>query len=205
VVYWPPGSAFFQTSRDDVRQAVGLILRHLLRSGRAVLFPVFKGTYDRRPTVPDPDLGVKQVYDLVRSLDYLESRSDIDRNGIGYMGLSWGATMGPYLARVGAGRIRVMILVAGGLPTIPLPPHRDAVNFAPRVKIPVLMINGRYDNANPIETEVEPLYRLFGAPEKDKKLLLYDSGHVPQPTLLWIKEALDWLDRYLGPVGGGSA
>ena len=34
----------------------------------------------------------------------------------------------------------------------------------------------------------------------DKKLVLYDSGHVPYPTLLWIKEALDWLDRYLGPV-----
>jgi hypothetical protein len=67
------------------------------------------------------------------------------------------------------------------------------------------MINGRYDFGAPVETSIEPLFRLFGAPEADKKLLLYDSGHVPQPTLLWIKEALDWLDRYLGPVSGRAA
>jgi hypothetical protein len=67
------------------------------------------------------------------------------------------------------------------------------------------MINGRYDFGAPVETSIEPLFRLFGAAEADKKLLLYDSGHAPQPTLLWIKEALDWLDRYLGPVGGAAA
>ena len=67
------------------------------------------------------------------------------------------------------------------------------------------MINGRYDAGVPLETAIEPMFGLFGAPEADKKLLLYDSGHVPQPTLLWIKEALDWLDRYLGPVRGAAA
>jgi hypothetical protein len=67
------------------------------------------------------------------------------------------------------------------------------------------MINGRFDTTYPVETTIEPLFRLFGAPEADKKLLLYDSGHVAQPALLWIKEALDWFDRYLGPVGGGAA
>jgi eukaryotic-like serine/threonine-protein kinase len=109
--------------------------------------------------------------------------------------------MGAYLARPGFERLKALILVAGGLSSVPLPPHRDAVNFAPRVRIPVLMINGRYDNQYPVETAIEPLFRLFGAPEADKKLLLLDSGHAPQPALLWIKEALDWLDRYLGPVG----
>jgi pimeloyl-ACP methyl ester carboxylesterase len=108
--------------------------------------------------------------------------------------------MGSYLAQPGFGRLKTLILVAGGLHP-GLPPHLDAVNYAPRVKTPVLMINGRYDSIYPVETSSEPLFRLFGAPESDKKLLLYDSGHTPQPTLLWIKEALDWLDRYLGPVG----
>ena len=204
VVYWPPGSAMAQPSRDDLRQAISMMLRHLLRGGRAVLFPVFKGTYDRRPAGPDPDLGLKQVQDLARSLDYLESRADIDADRIGYVGLSWGGTMGAYLARPGLDRIRTLVLVAGSLPVNPLPPHRDAVNFAPRVRMPVLMINGRYDNGAPVETAIEPLFRLFGAPEKDRKLLLYDSGHLPQPALLWIKEALDWLDRYLGPVRGSA-
>ena len=52
---------------------------------------------------------------------------------------------------------------------------------------------------------MKPLLHLLGAPEPDKKLVLIDSGHTPQPALLWIKEALDWLDRYLGPVGKPAA
>ncbi len=67
------------------------------------------------------------------------------------------------------------------------------------------MINGRYDVAFPLETAIEPLFHLFGAPKADKKLVLYDTGHLPLPTLIWIKEALDWLDHYLGPVGGHTA
>jgi dipeptidyl aminopeptidase/acylaminoacyl peptidase len=100
--------------------------------------------------------------------------------------------------------LEALVLVAGSLPLTPPPPHRDPVNFAPRVKIPVLMINGRYDSQYPVETSIEPIFRLFGAPEADKKLVLYDTGHVP-PTLMWIKEALDWLDRYLGPAGGAAS
>ena len=205
VVYWPSGSANLQPSRDDLRQAVNLYLHHVLRSGRAVLYPVFKGTYDRRPAAPDPDVATKQTSDLNRSLDYLESRADIDADRIAYAGLSWGANMGAYLVRPGFERLEALILVAGGLPSVPLPPHSDAVNFAPRVRMPVLMINGRYDATFPVETSIEPLFRLFGAPEADKKLLLYDSGHVPQPGVLWLKEALDWLDRYLGPVDEPAA
>jgi pimeloyl-ACP methyl ester carboxylesterase len=200
VLFEPPGSAAAQPSRDDLRQQVNLYLRHLLRSGRAVLYPVLKGNYDRRPAVPDPDVGAKRAYDLNRSLDYLESRADIDGDRIAFAAVS--SVTGAYLARPGFERLKALVLVAVGLPAIPLPPHRDAVNYAPRVRIPVLMINGRYDAVLPVETAIEPLFRLFGAPATDKKLVLYDSGHVPQPTLLWIKEALDWLDRYLGPVRG---
>jgi dienelactone hydrolase len=200
VIYDPPGSSNLQPSRDDLRQAISLYMRHILRSGRAVLYPVLKGTYDRRPAVPDPSLGAKRVYDLNRSLEYLESRADIDADRIAYAGVS--SITGAYFVRPGFERLKALILVAGGLSSGAPPPHLDTVNYAPRVRIPVLMINGRYDYGLPVETSIEPLFRLFGAPEADKKLLLYDSGHVPQPALLWIKEALDWLDRYLGPVSG---
>jgi dienelactone hydrolase len=206
VIYAPPGSAFAQPSRDDLRQATDLWMRHVLRSGRAMLYPVLKGTYDRRPAAPDPDQGRKQINDIRRSLEYLESRPDIDAQRIGYVGFSFGGALGRFLAGPGFERLEALILVASGIPLgTPPPPHRDGVNFAPRVRTPVLMINGRYDSTYPVETSIEPLFRLFGAPEADKKLLLYDSGHVPQPALLWIKEALDWLDRYLGPVDGAAS
>ena len=35
--------------------------------------------------------------DLGRSIDYLETRPDLDPQKIGYYGLSWGAAMGPIL------------------------------------------------------------------------------------------------------------
>jgi len=38
-----------------------------------------------------------------------------------------------------------------------------------------------------------------GTPSHHKKLLLYETDHIP-PRDEFIKETLDWLDRYLGPV-----
>jgi eukaryotic-like serine/threonine-protein kinase len=73
------------------------------------------------------------------------------------------------------------------------------MNFAPRVKIPVLMINGRYDFVFPLETCQEPLLRALGSAPQDKRQALFDTGHAP-PLLPMMKETLDWLDHYLGPV-----
>jgi hypothetical protein len=43
------------------------------------------------------------------------------------------------------------------------------------------------------------MYDLLGAPEKGKKLCLYDTDHfIPEKEM--IKEVLNWLDKYLGPV-----
>jgi hypothetical protein len=40
---------------------------------------------------------------------------------------------------------------------------------------------------------------LLGSPKDQKKHLLYETGHnIPRNEL--IKESLDWLDLYLGPV-----
>ena len=76
-------------------------------------------------------------------------------------------------------------------------PEVDPFNFAPRVKTPVILLNGRDDFTFPIETSQQPLYRLLGTPEADKAHKLYDGGHV-FPFSRMIKDSLDWLDRYLG-------
>jgi hypothetical protein len=44
------------------------------------------------------------------------------------------------------------------------------------------------------------MYDRLGLPERDKRLVIIDAGHIP-PRLPVIKETLDWLDRSLGPVG----
>lgn len=61
------------------------------------------------------------------------------------------------------------------------------------------MLNGRFDFIFPAGSSQEPMFRLFWTPAEHKHRVLYDTGHdIPRNELL--KEALDWLDRYLGPV-----
>ena len=75
----------------------------------------------------------------------------------------------------------------------------DRLNFGSRVKVPVLMLNGRFDFNCPVDTSQEPMFRLLGTPEEHKRRVVYETGHnIPRNEL--IKETLDWLDRYLGPV-----
>ena len=95
-------------------------------------------------------------------------------------------------------RLRTLVLVAAGLDES-APEEVDAFNYAPRVRMPVLMINGRYDFSHPFDTSQQPLFRTLGTPAANKRRVVLDSGHVP-PWPDVVRETLDWLDRYLGPV-----
>ena len=61
------------------------------------------------------------------------------------------------------------------------------------------MLNGKFDVTFPLETDINPYFKLFGTPDKDKSLILYETDHyVPGNEM--IKETLNWLDKYFGPV-----
>ena len=60
------------------------------------------------------------------------------------MGFSMGATHGALLTSLER-RIKLAVLLDGGFWPGPRPSEVDDINFAPRVKVPVLMINGRLD------------------------------------------------------------
>jgi eukaryotic-like serine/threonine-protein kinase len=50
-----------------------------------------------------------------------------------------------------------------------------------------------------VDTTQIPTFELLGAPESQKRRVVYDTGHnIPRPDL--ICESLDWLDKYLGAV-----
>jgi len=180
----------------------------IIKSGRAVLFPVYKGTFERGG-------GPKPIYwpntsstyrdnvifwskDLSRSIDYLETRQDINPNKLAYEGYSWGAAMGGLLPAVET-RFKALVLVAPGFYLQERLPEVDQVNFAPHVKAPVLMLNGRFDFIWPPSISQEPMFHLLGTPTEHKRRVVYDTGHdIPRTEM--IKESLNWLDRYLGPV-----
>lgn len=176
----------------------------ILRSGRAVVIPAFSGTLERGPTpfVLPPsqqrDRALKFSVDLGRTLDYLEARADIDVTRLALYGVSAGASNSIRMAAVEP-RIKTLVLSSGGVMGND-PPEVNSWNFAPRVHVPVLMLNGRDDFLFPLETNQKPLFRALGSKGSDKKHVLYDGGHrlVTRPDL--IGAMLDWFDKYLGAV-----
>jgi dienelactone hydrolase len=201
VVYFPHAGAQSFHTVEDTQLA---LIDFLVRSGRVLMFPIYKDTYERLTSPPHPgtvaerDETIQQVKDLRRSVDYLETRPDIDTQRLAYYGVSWGATQGAIMTALEK-RFKAAVFAAGGCNNAKVLPEADPMNFAPRVKLPVLMINGRYDFMTPVDTCQEPLFHALGTPSQDKQHVLFDTGHSP-PQLPVMKESLDWLDHYLGPV-----
>ncbi len=79
----------------------------------------------------------------------------------------------------------------------------DPFNFIPRIKVPTLMLNGKYDSFFPIETAQKPFFENLGTATADKKHIITESNHfvLAYQANLAIRETLDWFDQYLGPVG----
>jgi cephalosporin-C deacetylase-like acetyl esterase len=117
---------------------------------------------------------------------------------LGYYGISLGGTLGPVLLALDP-RLKAGVLISGGLYQERAAPEIDILNFAPHVRAPVLMLGGRYDFVTPPATLQQPMFQLLGSGESNKRFVQFNSGHVP-PLGVRIRETINWLDRYLGPV-----
>jgi eukaryotic-like serine/threonine-protein kinase len=211
VIYFPGGASITQRSSSDIENyyEFPMFLSFLVKNGRAVLYPVYKGTFERGNDAMTALLSgdgnshqftalfVSEVKDLRRCLDYLETRPDIDARKIAYYGMSWGGGYGAIIPAV-EDRFKASVLVAGALGGGGRAEVRD-LNYVRRVRTPTLMLNGKYDTIQPLESRIKPMFDLLGAPAEHKVLKLYETDHIP-PRNEYIKETLAWLDRYLGPV-----
>ncbi len=207
----PPYQAVFYFSGNDMflartpEEVSSRLMEYIVKSGRAVVLPAYAGTLERGPTpVPTPpgrarDLAIQQIKDVARTIDYLETRHDIDTSKLAYCGLSYGAGEGVRVLGLEQ-RFKAAVLVSGGSRQA-RSPEADSWNYAPRVKVPVLMLNGHDDSISPVETSQNPMFKALGTPEKDKRHMIFPGGHVDfRERNEVIKEALDWLDHYLGLV-----
>ncbi len=179
---------------------------YIIQSGRALLYPIYEGTYERvgHRVAPgahgDLDLTIQESKEVRRSVDYLETRADIDKSKIAYLGVSQGSAYGVIFAALEP-RFQTVIFLDGGFFLNDTLPPRDQVNFAPRIKKPVLMVNGRYDFTFSLERAQLPLFRMLGTPEADKRHVVFDTPHdISQNKAGLSKEVLAWLDKYLGRV-----
>ncbi len=183
----------------------------IIRSGRAVIVPFYKGTYERRferdiyppGSIMSRNLYIQTSQDLRRTLDYLQTRDDIDVDKLAFVGLSWGGEMGPLMIAA-EDRFETGILLLGGICACARHPAADPANFAPHVKVPMLMVNSTGDSIFPYETAQRPLFDLLGTPESEKKHVLFPGGHgIPwEYREQYHAEIVAWLDKYLGPVQG---
>ena len=137
------------------------------------MWPEYKSTFGRqddlKSDVPDMSVEYKDhvnmwVKDVMRTVDYLETRDDIAADRLAYYGLSWGGSLGPIVTAVEP-RFKASVLVVAGLNFTRALPEAEVLNFVTRVRTPTLIINGRYDNFFPVETSQKPLYQLLGVPE----------------------------------------
>jgi eukaryotic-like serine/threonine-protein kinase len=205
VVVFPGSNAIYEAGLDALDTE---LLGFLVRGGRVLAYPEYKGMYSRRDqpgynvprgSVAYRDLILAQGKDLQRAIDYLETRPDVDTSRIGFIGISLGGVMGGLVLGI-EDRLSAAVLYVAGLVFQRARPEADPINFLPRVGVPVLMLNGRYDDGFPYETSQRPMFEMLGTPREHKRLILFEDGHY-LPRAQMISETLGWYDRYLGPVG----
>jgi hypothetical protein len=197
----------FPASSDSIEPGFAAApIDYIVKSGRVLVQPIFQGTYERfkapidfADEVRTTREWIERRWDLGRTIDYLETRSDFDATHTGYFGTSFGASYALPLVATEP-RIKAAVLLSGGFGPDPVPPIVDSINYVSRIRIPVLMVNGRFDYAFAVETQQRPMFRLLGSPAADKKHVLLDYGHGSPPRAEVLRESLGWLDKYLGPV-----
>ena len=205
VVWFPGNDAFFFEAEGPLASAH--LYDFLPEEGRALIYPVYRGTYQRASQAGIPS-GPNQMRDSIafwskdlgRTLDYLEQREDVDADRTAYYGFSSGAVYGPILTAVDQ-RFAASILLGGGMADF-LPPDLALSAFAPRATVPTLMINGLDDFIMPFATAQQPMFDLLGAAEEDKRHARLPGGHIPSDRQRLIDEVVGWLDRSMGPVIG---
>jgi dienelactone hydrolase len=209
VIYGHSANALYQENSDNLEDffEYKAFLEFIVENGRAVVFPIIKGTYGQRPDTPtNPPAGshqktthlTRKIKDYRRCLDFLETRDDFNKETIAFYGMSWGPRLGTFLSAVDS-RIKVNIFYAGGIEIYEeTRPEVNMIYFLTQVKIPTLMINGKYDAIFPVGN-ITAMFKLLGTPDNDKNLVLFDSDHLA-PVEGVMSETLAWLDLHFGQV-----
>ncbi len=205
IVYVPSSGAF---AADPVPAEVAWLLGPHIKAGRAVFAVTMKGMIGRdwgpghaRPapgSVQFRDEMVLHATELRLGLDYLETRHDLDLEHLAYVGLSWGAGSRLLFAALDD-RFRAVVLIGGGIdervqPTLP---EANNINFAPHIRAPILLLNGRNDEEHTWLARALPLWTLL--PQPKKLVLVEGAGHIP-PAEARVPAINDWLNQQFGPV-----
>lgn len=174
-----------------------------LKSGRAVILPICYSFYGRGLRWGEKGFNVLvhdcyNIIDVRLTCDYIYQNKLLDNDKIAITGMSWGGYRAPFLLGV-ENRIKLGIIGSCGLIKWPGDPDwRDMIHYLPRVKVPILLMGGRYDASNPVPDQ-QAFVNYLGTPDEDIRWVTFDTGHFI-PNVERINESLPFLDKYFGPV-----
>src|SRR5262245_9805028 len=161
-----------------------------------------------------------EVWNVIRGLDYLETRPEVDQSRFGITGRSGGAAMSWFSGAVDS-RLKVVVPVMGNSTyaanvaantqkghcdcMFPINTYQhdlmtQGALIAPR---PLYMMHGKRDSLFPVagyeefEAKVGALYRAYESGEKFRNTVV-DTGHQDSDFLR--EQAIRWFDRYLMQV-----
>lgn len=174
VVFFPGTYSLWRSASNSISDLPEF--EFIVKSGRALVYPVYYGTYERNAIGMNfemhwPSMKYRNAYtellirwtrDFSRTIDYIETRTEFDTSKLAFYGFSWGGRLGAVIPALD-GRLKVSVLYLGGFAADAFPrPEADEFNHAPRIHIPTLMLNGRYDRIFPCNISVLPMYDLLG-------------------------------------------
>jgi serine/threonine protein kinase/tetratricopeptide (TPR) repeat protein len=201
LVYLAGVGAFQHHSLEGIQSQPDWTLpARLVKHGWAICWPTVRGAFDRGlgpwpapASIEFRDRTVLAIKDLSRAVDYLETRSDIDRKRLGYLGFSWGGVNGP-VAMVVEPRFQVGVLFSCGYRQPVVAPEIEPFKFAPFVKIPILMVTGWKDEPLNHYLLAEPFFEDLGSEDKDWiQMESARTGSVEEIA----KQAVEWLNSRL--------
>jgi len=202
-----PGSNVIHTSEIE-KVTLGQMARSYLKMGYAFFYPIYKGTINRQDALKSDYADKTDLYkdhvimwgkDMKRSIDVIESRSDLDVSNLLYFGVSWGGEMANIMIPIEP-RIKRAVLLVAGLEFEEAKPEVEAASYTPFIKVPILMLNGKYDYFFPSETSQKPMFELIGTNKNDKYWYLHESSHTV-PLDEFTKKVKIFLDKYSKPAG----
>lgn len=190
---------------------------YFVKSGYAVLRIDVANHGDRKEHDYDFDLVdgyrywtrniiTQTVFDLRRSIDFLETREDVDHERIGFFGISLGGVIGTIFCGVDQ-RVKVpVIALAGGNLSLMFGIDAfsedtkdffsiiDPINFVEQITPrPFLMINSENDEIiAPLTSKL--LFKKAGDP---KEIIWYPSKHRDLPIQEAYPESIKWLQKHL--------
>lgn len=204
VVYLPGSSAFSLESSANIAEMSALSF--LPESGRALLYPVVKGSYERQWGRPSRGMTERRqryvwmVQDIMRAVDFVEESEELREDAVSFLGLSFGAEL--VLPVAVEKRFAAAVLVGAALDPAwrgSIPEEVAPWNYITRVTTPTMVINGEFDFMHPFEESQVPFFELIAVPGDQKEFVVLPTGHLPANNDV-IAHTLRWLDERFGPV-----